>query len=934
MSGKAITNEVFIAYSQCPRKAFLLLFSEEQGKPHDHPLILKERCNQNRAKYLESFRQEHTDVNNYHEKHFKKSDYLIEATLKSDNLEAYCDILEKIDSGSSHRKVSYEPRIITGTYCVTKEQKTELLFIGIVLGQIQKQLPAIGTIVGMDVKVQRVKLEGAYKSITPFLKTLQAWLNNPPIEPPSLILNKHCPSCQFRHLCREQAEKENSLSLLDRMTVQAIQKYNKKGIFTVHQLSYLFKPSINRKKNSKASLQHKLDLQALAIRENKIYIQELPSLTRKSLELFFIDIEGIPEQRFYYLIGLMVCNEQTNYYYYFWAETINDEKQIWSQLIVKLNEYPDAPVYHYGSYEPKAITELAKRYSTDAENLISRLININSYIYGKVYFPILSNSLKDIGNYIGFSWTALNASGLNSLAWRYQWEQTQSAGYQSMLINYNKEDCNALKAVLDKLSLIQASASDLSDIDFANNPKKNSTEVGQQIHKEFENILRLDRIDNKTIVSFKTKFKSNDKEKNIAKEKIHQAYKRIIPKSGKTINVEHEENCPKCKVNKLVILKTKLNKTIIDLVFSKKGCRKIVINYEGNLSYCRSCNYKYNPLGASRGGFVDDHINKFPTNQIYGHGLRSWIVYQRLVLRLPHKLIVQHVEDLFNEKVSTSSVILFMKYFSEYYAETEAKLTHNILKSSFIHIDETSISIDNVNQYVWIFTNGEYVIFKLTKTREASVVHELLENYSGTIITDFYAGYDTVNCKQQKCWIHLIRNLNNDLWNNPFNTEFELFVLEVKNLIVPIIEAIRKYDLKKRHLQKFKNKVEIFYKKNIFNKTYYSEVTTKYQKLFQRYETSLFLFIEEDYIPWNNNTAERGIIHLAAQRRVSRDFSATITPHYLLMLGISQTCKFQGKSLLQFLLSGEKDLDKFKRRTPIIATEAVTRDEEIISNTL
>ncbi|MGH2831452.1 MAG: hypothetical protein ACRDK2_01650, partial [Solirubrobacteraceae bacterium] len=33
---------------------------------------------------------------------------------------------------------------------------------------------------------------------------------------------------------------------------------------------------------------------------------------------------------------------------------------------------------------------------------------------------------------------------------------------------------------------------------------------------------------------------------------------------------------------------------------------------------------------------------------------------------------------------------------------------------------------------------------------------------------------------------------------------------------------------------------------------------------------------------------------------------------YLLLLGLTQTCRFQDKSLLKFLLSGEKDVDAFK----------------------
>jgi hypothetical protein len=59
-------------------------------------------------------------------------------------------------------------------------------------------------------------------------------------------------------------------------------------------------------------------------------------------------------------------------------------------------------------------------------------------------------------------------------------------------------------------------------------------------------------------------------------------------------------------------------------------------------------------------------------------------------------------------------------------------------------------------------------------------------------------GYDAVKCKQQKCWVHLIRDLNEDLQAHPMDTEFEAFILAVRNLIVPIMETVQTYGLKKR----------------------------------------------------------------------------------------------------------------------------------------
>ena len=70
--------------------------------------------------------------------------------------------------------------------------------------------------------------------------------------------------------------------------------------------------------------------------------------------------------------------------------------------------------------------------------------------------------------------------------------------------------------------------------------------------------------------------------------------------------------------------------------------------------------------------------------------------------------------------------------------------------------------------------------------------------------------------------------------------------------------------------------------------------------------------MEDDGIPWDNNMAERAIRQLAVQRKISGTFYKHAAPNYLLLLAISQTCRFQNKSFLKFLLSKEKNIDSFK----------------------
>src|SRR5437870_10913007 len=180
-----------------------------------------------------------------------------------------------------------------------------------------------------------------------------------------------------------------------------------------------------------------------------------------------MDISGLTCGNFMrQLWRIYVSNDNTTEHYSFWADTEQDEHHIWQQFVDTVTQYPDAPMYHYGSYEPRAIATLAKRYETDGALLTKRLVNVNRYIYGKVYFPVRSNGLKDIGTFIGAKWTSVDASGLQSIVWRHHWEETQDVTYRDILVTYNREDCHALKVLTEELSKIQHASDTLSEVDF------------------------------------------------------------------------------------------------------------------------------------------------------------------------------------------------------------------------------------------------------------------------------------------------------------------------------------------------------------------------------------------------------------------------------------------------------------------------------------
>ena len=210
----------------------------ERGALHEYEQILTQQQQANQRKHLEVLQPSSHDmppsaVDNLDH----AGDVLLNATLKAGNLQAECALLTKVNTQL------YEPTIFIGTRSINGTDILRLWFIGHVLTKVQGRPPPMGHIVAVDGKSSKIKLQHDNKRFIALLESLQKWAaNDSSSDEPPVLLNEHCPMCQFRVQCETKAIQEDNLSRLKGATPKVIRQYEKKGIFTVKQLSYLFRP--------------------------------------------------------------------------------------------------------------------------------------------------------------------------------------------------------------------------------------------------------------------------------------------------------------------------------------------------------------------------------------------------------------------------------------------------------------------------------------------------------------------------------------------------------------------------------------------------------------------------------------------------------------------------------------------------------------------
>jgi predicted RecB family nuclease len=150
----------------------------------------------------------------------------------------------------------------------------------------------------------------------------------------------------------------------------------------------------------------------------------------------------------------------------FWADHDSGEAQMFMDMLDYLRHYLAHTILHYGAYEARALKrvhpKIPSKYAEELECLLKRMVNILSVIGPHIYFPVYSNSLKEVAEFLSHRWSVPGASGAQAVLWRQQWNDNHDDVIKDKLIRYNMDDCFGLKVVVTFIDQIAKSLSDPS----------------------------------------------------------------------------------------------------------------------------------------------------------------------------------------------------------------------------------------------------------------------------------------------------------------------------------------------------------------------------------------------------------------------------------------------------------------------------------------
>ena len=292
-----------------------------------------------------------------------------EVRWRAGDLECCLQAIERVPSAQRGTPALFIPYRFEFANKLTKEHKLQLAFDAFLLSDTIRHEVPLGKIVhGDGHAILHVKTSAFASEVRKLIKSITALLDNN--SPPAILLNRHCGQCEFQSRCRALARERDDLSLLSGMSDKDRKKLHGKGIFTITQLSYTFRPRRRRREVRGQQEKYHHSLRALAIRENKIHAVGISDLKLEGTSVF-LDVEGLPDRDFYYLIGLRVRTAEKSVQYSFWAEDEKEEKLIWNEFLGTLLQIKDPELIHYGSYEKIFLKRMRERHGCPAPRFTS-----------------------------------------------------------------------------------------------------------------------------------------------------------------------------------------------------------------------------------------------------------------------------------------------------------------------------------------------------------------------------------------------------------------------------------------------------------------------------------------------------------------------------------------------------------------------------------
>jgi transposase len=261
-----------------------------------------------------------------------------------------------------------------------------------------------------------------------------------------------------------------------------------------------------------------------------------------------------------------------------------------------------------------------------------------------------------------------------------------------------------------------------------------------------------------------------------------------------------------------------------------------------------------------------------------GHNLASWIVNLHIGARVPIRTIQSILKQLCSVHISIGEISDLLSAVAKKANDTIQTIKEEVRSSSVLHADETGWRQNGEYRCLWSLSTRTARWFHIDERRTAEVASHLVgENIDRTLVTDFYAAYNHIPGRHQRCWPHFQRALEKlrlhplvdrslnewidavlHLWSE--GRKYRAFCLSAPRFGASVFD-------RKRMRQQLERKLYALAEPYLEADSEHVPQATLARRI-GLFLGELFTFVEYPEVPDDNNAAERAIRPAVILRKV------------------------------------------------------------------
>jgi len=288
------------------------------------------------------------------------------------------------------------------------------------------------------------------------------------------------------------------------------------------------------------------------------------------------------------------------------------------------------------------------------------------------------------------------------------------------------------------------------------------------------------------------------------------------------------------------------------------------------------------------------HINKaeFPDGikqpVQYGPRLRAFAVYLNDYQLIPYDRSCELLSDVYGCNISPATLINAENECYKGLEGFENTVKDALLQSPVIHCDETGLKIFGIRYWLHVActANLTYYFTHPKRGSEAMDEMDILPNYNGVIVHDFWKAYYKYLCDHGLCDVHLLRELTSISEN--YEQEWSGKMTDLLLVINDCVEEMRRVSdsLTPNQIKDFEMLYDYIIEMGLEENPPPLECNTNPKKRgkkkqtkpknlldrFVNYKDDILRFMHDFNVPFDNNQAERDVRMMKVQQKISGTF--------------------------------------------------------------